>query len=133
MYGAIPVRNGVNFSVFSSAASSCTLVLFRKGEPQPLVEIEFPPQFRLGDVYSMIVSNLDYENIEYGFRFDGPWDPARGQRFDRTRILCDPYARAIGGRDVWGIEPDWNSVYSHRARIVTEGFHWDFDRPLETP
>ena len=32
-FGATIVPNGVNFSVFSSAADSCTLVLFHKHEP----------------------------------------------------------------------------------------------------
>ena len=79
-FGATIVPNGVNFSVFSSAATACTLVLYRKGEQQPMVEIEFPQEFRIGDVYSMIVFDLDYEEIEYGYRFDGPWNPQAGQR-----------------------------------------------------
>ena len=56
----------------------------------------------------MTVFDLDYENIEYGFRMDGPWNPTEGYRFDKTKILMDPYAKVIGGRDVWGVTPDWN-------------------------
>src|ERR1700761_2906927 len=104
-FGATIVPSGVNFSVFSSTATSCTLVLFRKREPQPYIEIEFPREFRIGDVYSMIVFDLDYEELEYGYRFSGPWDPAAGHRFDKSKIVGDPYAKVIGGRDVWRKQP----------------------------
>jgi isoamylase len=39
-------------------------------------------------------------------------------RFDPTTVLMDPYARAIGGRDIWGQAPDWNAQFQHRSRIV---------------
>ena len=81
----------------------------------------------------MIVFGLDYENTEYGYRFDGPWDPEVGHRFDSSKILADPYARAIGGRDIWGVRPDWNDVYQHRSRLVFDDFDWGDDRPLEVP
>ena len=45
----------------------------------------------------------------------------------------DPYAKAIGGRDVWGKTPDWNDSYQHRARLVYDDFDWENDRPLEMP
>jgi isoamylase len=31
----------------------------------------------------------------YGYRIHGPWDPTNGQRFDASRVLLDPYARAV--------------------------------------
>jgi glycogen operon protein len=132
-FGATVVPNGVNFSIFSSAATSCTLVLFRKHEPEPMVEIDFPREFRIGDVYSMIVFDLDHEDLEYGYRFGGLWDPSAGQRFDRSKIVSDPYARVMGGRDVWCAKTDWNDIYQHRARLAFDDFDWEDDRPLETP
>jgi glycogen operon protein len=132
-FGATVVPSGVNFSVFSSAATSCTLVLFHKREPQPYIEIEFPPEFRIGDVYSMIVFDLDYEDLEYGYRFSGPWDPAAGHRFDKSKIVGDPYAKVIGGRDVWRKQPDWEDTYQHRARLSFDDFDWEEDRALEIP
>jgi glycogen operon protein len=108
-------------------------VLFRKGDTQPLVEIPFLPQFRIGNVCAMVVFGLNAEEIEYGYRMDGPFEPVAGQRFDRTKILLDPYARAIGGRDVWGATPNWDEAYQHRARLVFDDFDWQGDRPLETP
>ncbi len=132
-FGATLVPGGVNFSIYSSNATACTLVLFEKGEPQPMVEIPFPDEFRIGQVFSMIVFGLDVENVEYGYRLDGPFDPKAGHRFEPSKILLDPYARAIGGRDVWGRQPDWNDVYQHRARLVFDDFDWEGDRPLEIP
>ena len=35
----------------------------------------------------MLVSGLNIETIEYGYRFDGPYDPKNGLRFDRNRVI----------------------------------------------
>ena len=62
-FGATLVPGGVNFSIYSTHSTSCTLVLFKKGEPQPMVEIPFLDEFSIGDVYAMTVFDLDYENF----------------------------------------------------------------------
>ncbi|HUR38551.1 MAG TPA: glycogen debranching enzyme, partial [Planctomycetota bacterium] len=80
-FGATLVPGGVNFAIFSRHATSCALVLFDRGQPTPKVEIPFPDAFRIGNVFTMVVFDLDYENVEYGFRMDGPWNPAEGHRF----------------------------------------------------
>ena len=79
------MSGGVNFSIFSQHAIDCILVLFEKGHSQPFVEIPFRGMFqqidtkdsdwlelRIGNVFTMTVFDLDYENIEYGFRIYGP-------------------------------------------------------------
>ncbi len=132
-FGATLVPGGVNFSVFSCRGTGCTLVLHRRGAATPLVEIPFPDAFRIGNVWSMIVFDLDYEDIEYGYRVTGPYDPARGLRFDPSRILLDPYAKAVGGRDTWAVEPRWSDPFPYRARLAFEDFDWEEDRPLEIP
>jgi glycogen operon protein len=137
-FGATFVPGGVNFSVFSCHATSCTLVLFRRGEVRPLVEIPFLPGFRVGNVYAMVVFGLNPEEVEYGYRMDGPFDPGGGHRFDRGAVLLDPCARAVGGRSVWGETPngetpDGADAFPHRGRLVPEDFDWEDDRPLETP
>ncbi len=132
-FGATIVPGGVNFSIYSSQATGCTLVLFEKHAAQPLVEIPFFDEFRIGDVYSMTVFGINWEDIEYGFRVDGPWDPVVGHRFDKTKVLMDPYAKLIGGREKWGELPDWDDIYHHRARPVLNDFDWEHDRPLELP
>ncbi|MEL7600518.1 MAG: glycogen debranching protein GlgX [Proteiniphilum sp.] len=132
-FGATLVPNGVNFSVFSSAATSCTLVLFNKNEEDPYAEIPLPDEFRVGNVYAIIVFGLDYENIEYGYRMEGPHDPQNGHRFNRDIVLSDPYAKAIGGRDTWRDISGLNRNYPFRSRLVFDDFDWEEDNPLETP
>jgi isoamylase len=132
-FGASLVTGGINFSIYSRNATGCTLVLFEPGALTPLVDIPVPQHFRIGDVYSIVVLDLDPQNIEYGFRLDGPNDPANGLRFDPTQILLDPYATIISGHEVWGADPKWDNVYRHRAKINYEPFDWGFDRPLCRP
>lgn len=132
-FGATLVPNGVNFSVFSSAATSCTLVLFNKNEEHPYAEIPLPDEFRVGNVYAIIVFGLDYENIEYGYRMEGPHDPQNGHRFNRDIVLSDPYAKAIGGRDTWRDISGLNRNYPFRSRLVFDDFDWEEDNPLEIP
>jgi glycogen operon protein len=64
---------------------------------------------------------------------EGPHDPRAGHRFDATTILLDPYARAIGGREVWGQPPQRGGMSAQRARLPYEDFDWETDRPLERP
>jgi isoamylase len=150
-FGATLVPGGVNFAVFSRHADYCVLVLFEKGAPEPMAEIPFRGSFykaetgepvwvdfRIGNVFAMTVFDLDHEEIEYGFRMDGP-GPRVGpgepgiHRFDPTKILVDPYAKAIGGRDVWGVPSNREELYPHRARIIADDFDWESDRLLEKP
>lgn len=132
-FGATIEPGGVNFSVYSSHCTSCTLVLFEKRASQPFAEIPFPDSFRIGNTYSMIVFDLDYENLEYGYRMDGPNDFQQGHWFDSSKVLLDPYARIISGRDQWGVQPNWSDIYQHRARLSFDDFDWEEDRPLEIP
>ncbi|GAB4529894.1 MAG: glycogen debranching protein GlgX [Haliangiales bacterium] len=132
-FGATRVPGGINFSVASRHATACTLVLFEKHAPTPLVEIPLPDTFRIGNVFCIVVFGLDFENIEYGYRMDGPWAPRDGHRFDPSNILLDPYAKAIGGRDVWRAPPREGDIYPYRARTVFDDFDWESDRPPEIP
>lgn len=132
-FGASMVPGGINFAVFSRYATSCTLILFKKGSNTPLVEIPFPDAFHIGNVYAMVVFDLDYENIEYGYRMDGPYQPHLGHHFDTATVLLDPYARLISGREKWGEAPDPDNRFQHRAMVVQDDFDWIADRPLETP
>lgn len=133
-FGVSHVPNGLNFSIYTSSGISCTLVLFSRGELKPFAELDFPSEYRVGDVYCMIVFGLDYEDLEYGYRIDGPFEAGQGHRFDRTKVLMDPYARLISGRDVWGFEPEWeDQIYPYRARVSFDDFDWEDDSPLEIP
>ncbi len=132
-FGATILPDGINFSISSCNATSCSLVLFKKGAEQPLVEIPFLDSFRTGDVYAMTVIGLDPTDIEYGFRLDGPYDPPAGHRFDAQQILLDPYAKAIGGLEHWGLSGGRNGIYPYRARPHHDDFDWEGDQQLNTP
>lgn len=125
--GATIVPNGVNFAIFSSSASACTLVLFREGAEKPFVEIPLPPDFRVGNVFAINVFDIDAETLEYGFRFEGP--DGFGNRFDPSAIVSDPYAKLLSGRDEWGKETYRPDVYPFRSRLMFEDFDWEGDRP----
>jgi glycogen operon protein len=133
LLGGYPVPAGINFAVFSSAATSCTLVLFERGAARPFVEIPFPEEFRVGNVFAMLVFGLDHEQVSYGFRMDGPHAPRQGHRFDPSHILLDPLARATAGRAVWGEPADPAEVYPRRACLLPQDFDWDDDRPPNVP
>ena len=131
-FGARIIENGIHFSVFSREATGCTLVLYHKGETEPFIEIPFPDEFRIGHVYSMIVFDLDYETLEYGYRFDGPWNPEKGLRYDRNQVLLDPYAHSVSGRTVWREGPE-DPLRPYRGQIIPEDYDWNGDKPLELP
>lgn len=118
--GAMALENGVNFTIYTHDGTSCELLLFRRKEEEPFAVLPFPEEYKIGDVYSMIVFDLDIENIEYAYRVDGPYDPKSGQIFDKKNILLDPYARAVSGQRIWGEKK--KGIY--HARVVKESFDW---------
>jgi len=40
----------------------------------------------------------------YGYRVAGPYEPNRGLRFNDSKLLLDPYAKAIAGEINWSDE-----------------------------
>jgi glycogen operon protein len=131
--GSHIVPGGINFSIYSSGAKSCELVLFHAHEKEPFAVIPFPESYRIGGVFAMIVFDLDFENLEYGFRIDGEYDFQRGNVFDKNKILLDPYAKVISGREIWGKEPDFSNQFQYRSRVTLDDFDWEGDMPLTTP
>ena len=120
--GATTISKGVNFTIHSQNATSCTLLLYREGKQEPFAKLPFPQRYRLGRVYSMMIFDLDIEGLEYAYEIDGPYSPEKGLLFDKTKPLLDPYAKAVTGQKVWGEQPDMQSPY--RARIVKNDFDW---------
>ena len=130
-FGVSHVPGGLNFSIYTSAGTACSLVLFSRENNTCLAEIKIPDHYRIGDVYAIVVYDLDDEDIEYGFKVDGPNAPELGYRFNSKNILMDPYAKVVSGRDVWGEEPDWSNPYQYRSRVAFDDFDWEGDHPLE--
>jgi len=116
-FGVSHVPTGVNFSIFSAHATACTLVLFKSNVDAPVAEIPFPPEYRLGHVWAMVVHDLSLEGLEYGFRLDGPMSPRDGHFFDDSKILLDPYAREIVGREEWMGKPSNSHKPIFRSRV----------------
>lgn len=115
---ALPV--GVNFTIHTHGGTSCELLLFHRGEEEPYAVLPFPEAYKIGDVYSMIVFELDIEDFEYAYRVDGPYDPKKGLLFDKKNILLDLYAKAVTGQHFWGVTQDKR----YHARVVRDVFDW---------
>lgn len=118
--GTMAVENGVNFTIHTHHGTYCELLLFHRGEAKPYAVLPFPESYKIGDVYAMVVFDLDIEEFEYAYRVDGPFEPAKGHVFDRSKILLDPYAKAVTGQNVWGQNAD--GVY--HACVVKDVFDW---------
>lgn len=132
-FGATLVPGGVNFSTFSGSAAAVSVVLYARGEREPVAEIPIPDEFRIGAVWAITVFGLEYEEVEYGYRVTERDDQRPGDRCDRTKVVSDPYAKIISGRDVWGAEPDWTDPYQFRSRLAFDDVDWEDDRPLRLP
>ena len=118
--GALAIPCGVNFTIHTHGGTACELLLFHRGEEAPYATLPFPESYKIGDVYSMIVFDLNIEEFEYAYRIDGPRNPSAGLLFDKNQILLDPYARAVTGQNVWGIK----KPHAYHARVVKDIFDW---------
>ena len=130
-FGATVIPGGVNFTIQSHKATSCELLLFHREAEEPFAVLPFPDNYRIGFCYSMIVFGLDIEEFEYAYRLDGPYDEKKRLRFDRTKILLDPYARAVTGQSHWGHKN--NPQHGYRARVVHSNFDWGQQRHTSIP
>jgi len=129
--GASLVPGGVNFSVYSSTATACTLVLYVRNEERPFAEIPLPLEFKIGYVFSVMILGQDFRNLEYGYRMDGPYKPQSGFCFDKNAVLFDPYAKVINGRNIWMGPLRWKKSYPYRSCVLFDDFDWEGDKPLE--
>ncbi len=103
--GATWDGEGTNFAVYSRNATGVTLCIFDTDDDHPSATV--PLSERNHDTWHVYVPGV-HPGTRYGYRFDGPWDPARGLRFNPHKLVLDPYARAISGT------VDWNpAVFSH--------------------
>ncbi len=95
-------KNGAQFSIFSRHALTVSLVLFEQGNG-PGEEIPLDPlRNRTGDIWHIWVEGIR-EGQAYGYRIDGPYEPHRGHRYNRNKLLLDPYARAVTGSFKWDL------------------------------
>ena len=119
--------NSVSFTIHSELATEINLLLFEKGASEPFAVIPYPKRYKVGDVYSMTVFDLDIENLEYCFSIDGPWNPEEGLIFDREKTVVDQYARRI---EVYSQE---DNKYPYRAKVMLDDFDWGDSLSPEIP
>jgi isoamylase len=94
--GATLVNGGANFSVFSRSAVSIELLLFDRvddARSSRVIPMD-PAANRTCRYWHVYVLGLQEGQI-YGFRAFGPFEPDWGLRFDPSKLLFDPYGRAI--------------------------------------
>jgi glycogen operon protein len=100
--GATWMGNGVNFAIFSEHAAGVELCLFDNiGAAEERVRI--PLNEHTDQVWHVFLPDVRPGQL-YGFRISGPYDPERGFRFNSSKLLLDPYAKAIAGSVSWADE-----------------------------
>ena len=135
--GATVRDGGVNFSVFSRSATGVDLLLFdREDDPKPVRVIQIVPSTgRTYHYWHVFVPNIQAGQI-YGYRAHGPFDPARGMRFDPAKVLLDPYGRGVVvprnySRDTARKQGD-NAATAMKSVVVdTLTYDWEGDAPLK--
>ncbi|MDQ2842756.1 MAG: hypothetical protein M3Y72_17300 [Acidobacteriota bacterium] len=87
---------GTNFSVFSSNATRMEIAFFdHVNDPRPSRVIELDPLVdRTSHSWHIFVAGIKPGQL-YGYRVEGPFDPAKGHRFDSKRVLIDPYGKSV--------------------------------------
>lgn len=91
--GAYFDGEGVNFALFSENATAVFLCLYNSHNPQQEI-LRIPLVERTEMIWHMYVEGIQPGQL-YGYRVEGPHDPANGHYFNSTKLLLDPYARAI--------------------------------------
>ncbi len=100
--GATWSGNGVNFAIFSEHATSVDLCLFDSLDA-PQEKIRIPITEHSDQVWHVFLPDVRPGQL-YGYRVTGPYDPGRGMWFNNSKLLIDPYARAIAGEINWADE-----------------------------
>jgi isoamylase len=94
--GATLVPGGANFSVYAKHSTAAQLLLFDDADaPRPSRVIDLDPRTnRTYHYWHVFVPDL-IAGQAYAYRVAGPFDPARGLRFDPDKVLLDPYGKCV--------------------------------------
>ena len=134
--GSTPQADGVNFALFSQHATAVDLCLFDQPDGP---ETDRLPLMRSGQTWHGFVRDIGPGQL-YGYRVHGPYEPARGKRFNPNKLLLDPYARAICGNFDWtgplqgygagdALDPHDSAQSMPKCVVVDDGFDWQGDTP----
>jgi isoamylase len=144
--GSTWTGDGVNFALFSAAAESVSLCLFDATGRRELARIPLPG--RSGDIWHGYLPGAG-PGLLYGYRVHGRYAPRQGHRFNKHKLLLDPYARDLAGElrhgpEIFGYSrggvAEWrqdisdSAVSVPKARVVDpNSFDWRGDRAPHTP
>jgi glycogen operon protein len=134
--GATLCPEGTNFSIFSASASGMQLLLFNGADdasPDRTVKLD-PVLNRTSHYWHIFLPGIARGQL-YGYRADGPFDPAAGQRFDPKKVLIDPYGKAVSvGLNysrVAASRPGDNAATSMKSVVADLSlFDWEDDKPI---
>jgi isoamylase len=137
--GATLVKGGANFSVFSRSADRIELLLFDRDDengPSRVIRID-PSANRTYHYWHVFVPGIEVGQI-YGFRAFGPYEPDRGLRFDPSKVLLDPYGRAISvpksySREAACLEGENDAAAMKSVLADPWAYDWEGDVPLNRP
>ncbi|MGO9899544.1 MAG: glycogen debranching protein GlgX [Solirubrobacteraceae bacterium] len=134
---------GTNFSLWSEAAQRVELCLFGEDGKERRVEV----RDRIAFQWHIYVRGVG-PGQRYGYRVHGPYDPAKGVRFNPAKLLIDPYAKAIEGGVDWHaanalpyqpgggegadlqIDDADDAAAIPKSVVIDPGFDWGGDRLL---
>ena len=120
--GATWMDNGVNFALFSDHATGVELCLFENREATE-ENIRVPISECTDQVWHVFLPDARPGQL-YGFRVAGPYDPEHGLRFNSSKLLLDPYAKAIAGEVSWADEM-FGYVIGDKKEDLTQDFRDD--------
>ena len=145
--GATPDGEGVNFALYSENAQKVELCLFDPTDPS-VENARFSLGELTGYVWHGYLENVKHGQL-YGYRVDGPYKPESGLRFNPSKLLMDPYARAVSGGVNWdapvfGYQPGSDKADLSfdeqddaggvpRGVVTDPSFDWEGDRHPRTP
>ena len=137
--GATLVPGGANFSVFAKHSTAAQLLLFDDADaatPSRVIDLD-PSINRTYHYWHVFVPGVTAGQI-YAYRVAGPFDPARGRRFDRDKVLLDPYGRCIArpaGRSREAARHPGDNAATALKNVVVDagGYDWEEDAPLGRP
>ncbi len=132
---------GTNFALFSEAADGVELCLFDEAGTESRVALTEVDGF-VWHGYLPAVG----PGQRYGYRVHGPFDPRRGCRCAPSKLLLDPYAKAIEGGVTWDealFDYQWadprrrntadSAPFMPKNVVVNPFFDWGNDRPPRIP
>lgn len=113
-------KEALNFAVGVKEGKQCALLLYKCGENVPMEKIPMKEEAGTGTVRCVMLSDLPAQVCEYNYEIDG-------------KIVTDPYAKGIAGRERWNDQVDF-TPHQVRGKIPQkEEYPWEDDCPLRIP